>query len=48
MKVARVIEPNPAMRDLYEPYHRIYKSLYASTRDDMHRLAKLGQQAGLA
>jgi len=48
VKVARVIEPDPAMRAVYEPYHRIYKSLYASTRDDMHRLAALGQQAGVS
>ena len=46
VKVERVIEPDPEMRDVYEPYHRIYKSLYASTRDDMHRLAALGQQVG--
>jgi hypothetical protein len=39
--------PDPAMTEIYEPYYRIYKSLYESTRDDMHRLAELGQKAGI-
>ena len=43
VKVARTVEPNPAMREVYEPYHQIYTSLYWSTRDEMHRLAELGQ-----
>jgi xylulokinase len=47
VKVARTVEPSPAMRDVYEQYHQIYRSLYRSTRDEMHRLAELGQQAGL-
>ena len=47
VKVARTIEPDPKMAAIYEPYHRIYKSLYQSTRDDMHRLAELGQAAGI-
>lgn len=46
VRVARVVEPDPAMRAVYEPYYQIYKSLYAATRDEVHRLAKLGQQSG--
>jgi xylulokinase len=44
VKIARTIEPDPAMHAVYEPYHAIYKSLYRSTKADMHRLAELGQQ----
>jgi xylulokinase len=44
VKVGRTVEPNPAMRPIYQPYFEVYKSLYASTRDDMHRLAELGLQ----
>jgi xylulokinase len=47
VKTARTRVPDPAMTEIYEPYYRIYKSLYESTRDDMHRLAELGQKAGI-
>ena len=45
VKIAHVVEPDKSMKAIYEPYHRIYKSLYASTRADIHRLAELGQHA---
>jgi xylulokinase len=47
VKAARTVEPDASMRSTYEPYHEIYKSLYASTREEMHRLAELGQQSGI-
>ena len=47
VKAARTVEPDASMRSTYEPYHEIYKSLYASTREETHRLAELGQQSGI-
>jgi xylulokinase len=43
VSVARVIEPNPDTAETYAEYHAIYRSLYQSTRGEMHRLAELGQ-----
>lgn len=45
VKVGRIVEPDPAMAAIYEPYQHIYRSLYRSTREDMHQLAELGQKS---
>jgi xylulokinase len=38
----RVVEPNPANFDVYEPLSKIYSDLYDSTKELMHKLHKLG------
>ena len=43
VKVSKTIEPNPLLKSAYAPYQEIYQSLYRSTREEMHRLATLGQ-----
>ena len=43
VKIGRTIDPDPAMQAIYQPYFEIYQSLYRATREDMHRLAELGQ-----
>lgn len=43
VRIARMIEPDPAMKSVYEPYYEVYGSLYRSTKSEMHRLAELGQ-----
>jgi len=42
VKLSRVIEPNGNLDAIYAEYHEIYKSLYQSTRLEMHHLARLG------
>ena len=44
VKIERTIEPDPGGTTAYEPYLDLYRSLYRSTRDEMHALAKLGQR----
>jgi len=41
VKITRTVEPNPDNAALYDELYAIYRHLYASTRDDMHRLARL-------
>jgi xylulokinase len=43
VKLSRVIEPNANLDGIYAEYHEIYRSLYQSTRAEMHHLARLGQ-----
>jgi xylulokinase len=43
VKLSRVIEPNANLDGIYAEYQEIYKSLYQSTRAEMHHLARLGQ-----
>jgi xylulokinase len=44
VKIDRVVEPDVALKVVYEPYYEIYSSLYNSTKAQMHQLAELGQQ----
>jgi xylulokinase len=37
-----VVMPNPAMTETYQPLHRLYSSLYQSTKEQMHALHNLG------
>lgn len=39
VRIARTIEPNPDVRSVYDARYDIFRSLYRSTRDDIHRLA---------
>ena len=41
--IASTIEPDPRATARYDPYYRIYRSLYDHARDDLHRLASLGR-----
>jgi xylulokinase len=43
VRIDRTIEPDPGMKTVYDPYYETYRSLYRSTKSDMHRLAELGQ-----
>jgi xylulokinase len=43
--VERVIEPDPAATEVYEPLYRLYRDLYPATRRHAHALAAL-QHAG--
>jgi xylulokinase len=36
-----VTEPDPRTTETYDALHGIYRSVYASLREDMHRLAEL-------
>jgi xylulokinase len=38
----QVTEPDPERVRVYEEMYRMYRSVYGTLRDDMHRLAKLG------
>jgi len=42
-KTARVVEPRAERKTAYEQYYGVYKSLYASTKEAMHALARLGR-----
>ena len=42
VSIDRVIQPNPAERRDLRCNHRVYHVLYASMRDQMHALARLG------
>jgi hypothetical protein len=37
-----VTEPHPHRTQVYEDSYAVYRSLYATLRGDMHRLAELG------
>jgi xylulokinase len=39
---ATTLHPDPAKREIYDPLHEVYGSLYDSTRELMHRLHGLG------
>ena len=39
VRVARTIEPDHSVKPLYDDHYGIFRRLYASTRDDIHRLA---------
>ena len=45
VKLDRTIEPDPVAKHAYDPFYGVYSSLYASTREQMHALARLGQSA---
>jgi hypothetical protein len=36
-----VTEPDPRTTETYDALHGVYRSVYASLREDMHRLAAL-------
>jgi xylulokinase len=36
-----VVRPDPAAREKYEPYYKIYRELYPDTAEAMHRLSEL-------
>ena len=41
VRITRRFVPDPARREAYQPYYRIYRELYPQTREAMHRLAQL-------
>ena len=43
VKTQDAIVPNPENHTMYEPYYRVYRDLYAQTRDSMHTLSRLSQ-----
>ncbi|HVL25955.1 MAG TPA: FGGY-family carbohydrate kinase [Thermomicrobiales bacterium] len=44
VSVAEVIEPRPRERRRYDDVYRVYRSLYEHARDDLHALARLGEE----
>jgi len=40
--LAMQLQPNPALRPLYDDYYAIYRNLYESAKNDLHELARLG------
>jgi xylulokinase len=45
VKPKAVIAPDPAAQRAYEPYYRVFRSLYEHAKDDLHALARLGSGA---
>ncbi|MCC6704231.1 MAG: FGGY-family carbohydrate kinase [Thermomicrobiales bacterium] len=43
VRPARVIEPDPRHRDIYDRYYAEYRALYPAVKDSLHRLAGLGR-----
>ena len=41
--IARTVEPNMAVKPLYDNLYAIYRRLYEKTRDEMHLLSRLQQ-----
>jgi xylulokinase len=41
VRTAKVLEPRPALHDLYGDYYRVYRSLYDHARADLHALTRL-------
>jgi xylulokinase len=42
VKPKEVVTPNPDAQRAYEPYYRVFRSLYQHAKDDLHALARLG------
>lgn len=38
-----IVKPNPAAKELYDPYYQIYRQVYLNTGESMHQLAKLAK-----
>ncbi|MFN8486314.1 MAG: FGGY-family carbohydrate kinase [Caldilineaceae bacterium] len=38
----QIVQPNPALKTLYDRYYQLYQTLYISTRSVTHALAQLG------
>ena len=43
VKIEMRLEPDPARHEAYAPYYGIYHRLYEKTKDELHELARLGQ-----
>jgi xylulokinase len=44
IKFKKVVKPDPAAQEKYEPYYQVYRKVYLDTAESMHRLAQLEQQ----
>lgn len=44
VRSGRTVEPNPAHRDLYDDLYGVYRRLYEASREELHRLAVLGEE----
>ena len=47
VKPSRVIQPDPAVHDIYARYYREYRRLYPVLKEQMHALARLGEGGGV-
>lgn len=45
VKLAALLEPNPAVTGVYDAYYRVYRDLYQAAKPQLHALADLGRQA---
>lgn len=45
-KKTRSVTPDEGAHERYQDYYRIYRNLYQETADDMHALARMGQEDG--
>jgi xylulokinase len=41
--ISQRIEPDPNAASLYEELYGVYRRTYPAVRDEMHRLARVGQ-----
>jgi xylulokinase len=46
-RIARTVEPDPATRTTYDELFDLYCSLYPATRDHVHALARMQEEAGV-
>ena len=44
VRIAKRFVPDPVSKAAYEAYYQIYKDLYPHTKEDMHKLARLGMK----
>lgn len=45
VKLALQLDPNVALRPVYDAYYDVYRGLYESAKDELHALARLGAGA---
>lgn len=48
VKPSRIIQPDPAVHDVYARYYRVYRRLYPKLKEHMHTLAQLSEGGGVS
>ncbi|MEA2512425.1 MAG: xylulokinase [Thermomicrobiales bacterium] len=46
VKIQARLAPDPNRHEAYEPYYGVYRRLYETAKEELHELARLGQQGG--
>ena len=47
VKPSRIVQPDPAVHDIYARYYHEYRRLYPVLKEQMHALARLGEGGGV-